>query len=401
MDSDAIIVDEIIQSYADGKIAESSIIAGLALVVYDGLLLLDDEVNLFWGRPLSGAQVLYLANKYVFLLSVIVNSVSFVTTFSDQSSSCGGVEGAAVVLSTFPYFVWAAFSALRAYALSRSPYLAVAVGTFSMVPVGVDLTHLGFNYVGSSDPIFGCGYFQDLPTQLPLTSSLIVADLLLIGITWYKLYGAVGWSLLFQRHSVTVTSILLCDGTIYFIVLLALNVLQMAFTLASIFQEAGAQISNVTALIEPVTAVLIARFLLRLQRANQKDLKLGVASSNGITTTDADGAAWRTITFAQVATSVGATLNPEDFWRDGSASEMDSVVEDGTSVTGGSAHGYEGERSGNATLLHDRRGFMDLEFRADRGVGFSVAVTATDIGVDTILLVSAYDGICVRGLKLH
>ncbi|KAH9917406.1 uncharacterized protein BXZ73DRAFT_105571 [Epithele typhae] len=337
MDSDAVIVNEIIQSYADGKIAESSIIAGLALVVYDGLLLLDDEINLFWGRPLSGAQVLYLANKYVFLLT-------------DFRQVCGGVEGAAVVLSTFPYFVWAAFSALRAYALSRSPYLAVAVGTFSMVPVGVDLTHLGFNYVGSSDPIFGCGYLQDLPTQLPLTSSLIMADLLLIGITWYKLYGALGWSLLFQRHSVTVTSILLCDGTIYFIVLLALNVLQMAFTLASIFQEAGAQISNVTALIEPVTAVLIARFLLRLQRVNQKDLKLGVASSNGITTTsDGDGAAWRTITFAQVATSVGATLNPEDFWRDGSASEVDSVVEDGTSVTGGSAYGYEGERSGNAT----------------------------------------------------
>ncbi|EJF58120.1 hypothetical protein DICSQDRAFT_173214 [Dichomitus squalens LYAD-421 SS1] len=69
----------------------------------------------------------------------------------------------------------------------------------------------------------------------------------------------------------TFAGILLLDGTIYFMALLILSVLQMAFTLAgvAVSDEAGI-ISVIAFLAEPLTAILTSRFLIDLQRTQRK-----------------------------------------------------------------------------------------------------------------------------------
>ena len=47
-----------------------------ALVLYDYLISLDQEVNLFWKRKFTGATVLFLLNKYLLVLSNILSLAS-------------------------------------------------------------------------------------------------------------------------------------------------------------------------------------------------------------------------------------------------------------------------------------------------------------------------------------
>ncbi|PIL24638.1 hypothetical protein GSI_12522 [Ganoderma sinense ZZ0214-1] len=64
---------------------------------------------------------------------------------------------------------------------------------------------------------------------------------------------------------------MLRDGVLYFLVLLSLNVLHLAFTLSATF---GHLISNISIFEDQITAVLVSRFLLDLQTANQRSVKL-------------------------------------------------------------------------------------------------------------------------------
>ncbi|OJT04657.1 hypothetical protein TRAPUB_4593 [Trametes pubescens] len=99
-------------------------------------------------------------------------------------------------------------------------------------------------------------------------SCLIVADVLVILVTWRSLRrtsrdgGGVG---------PTLSNTLLHNGTIYFVVVVVCNTLHLILTLLSITTPLQ-QTSQVTALTDPITTILICRFFLALQRANQAAL---------------------------------------------------------------------------------------------------------------------------------
>ncbi|RPD72743.1 hypothetical protein L226DRAFT_145648 [Lentinus tigrinus ALCF2SS1-7] len=67
-------------------------------------------------------------------------------------------------------------------------------------------------------------------------------------------------------------SILLWNGTLYFIVLTILSILQLSFTLSSILTSGGE--SFVILFTEPLTTILICRFLLDLHEAGQCELRV-------------------------------------------------------------------------------------------------------------------------------
>ncbi|RDX53735.1 hypothetical protein OH76DRAFT_1479520 [Lentinus brumalis] len=100
---------------------------------------------------------------------------------------------------------------------------------------------------------------------------LIVADILLIYITWTKLGSRV-------HTRLSLSDILLRDGIKYFVVLFILNVLHLVLSVTAVAGDLEG--SYVTEFTAPITAILISRFLLELQEANQMAVQLDHGGSS-------------------------------------------------------------------------------------------------------------------------
>ncbi|KAI0701124.1 hypothetical protein C8T65DRAFT_741821 [Cerioporus squamosus] len=190
------------------------------------------------------------------------------------------------------YIPWALFSALRAFALSgRNWTIGLLVLVLSMVPVGLNFATARWAEV-ILDPQFGCyeastisptisKFFQlsritaravfnvrNAVTILSRTS-LILADLIVIVVTWTATYRT---TMIARQGAISQSSLsvlFLRDGLVYFIVLLIINVLHLAFSTSTILAAIGT-ISDISILFEPISAVLVSRFLLNLQQANRR-----------------------------------------------------------------------------------------------------------------------------------
>ncbi|KAI0738530.1 hypothetical protein C8Q80DRAFT_248978 [Daedaleopsis nitida] len=181
------------------------------------------------------------------------------------------------------FLPWAAFSALRAYSLSISWAWGALVFALSIVPLGINLSHFFVNGIGGiNDPVFGCSEtfsitIHDLARHVIISRGcLILADIFLIGITLWSIPTKANMiSHILKPRSLQ--GLLIRDGTIYFIVLLTLNVLQLLFTLLSIFGD-GFE-SYVSLFTEPCTAILINRFLLHLQESRSRTLRVDTEHS--------------------------------------------------------------------------------------------------------------------------
>ncbi|EJF58123.1 hypothetical protein DICSQDRAFT_173216 [Dichomitus squalens LYAD-421 SS1] len=106
--------------------------------------------------------------------------------------------------------------------------------------------------------------------EVATRSSLIASDLVVLFVTWYRTYQTAKLSLRSLRKE-SFAGILLLDGTIYFMVLLVLSVLQMTFTLTGVAEGGTTLFTSVISFIEePLTAILTSRFLIDLQNAQCK-----------------------------------------------------------------------------------------------------------------------------------
>ncbi|TBU54391.1 hypothetical protein BD310DRAFT_78729 [Dichomitus squalens] len=103
--------------------------------------------------------------------------------------------------------------------------------------------------------------------------SLIGADLFVLCVTWYKTRETVRISRthMHRKTSITFAGCLLRDGTIYFLTLLTLSVLHVAFTLTSVAEHGFYDTTSIIVqLEEPLTSVLTARFLIDLQKVKKR-----------------------------------------------------------------------------------------------------------------------------------
>ncbi|TFK83873.1 hypothetical protein K466DRAFT_602488 [Polyporus arcularius HHB13444] len=234
-----------------------------ALFLYDTLITLDREVAYFWNGRSTGAACLFLANKWI-------------------STTLYVLEMAGSVSSAFPsdkFVPWAAFSALRAYVLSRSKVIGLLILVLSLAPAGANLIPFGYHLSGYRLPPFGCRETNDADTAVYLRSEsetvvmisripLTIADIMLIYITWKQLNG---WDALMnvrQSKRLSLSDILFRGGTIYFIVLFIMNVLHLAFSVTEIAGSGEGGESLLPQFTGPITAVLMSRFLLELQEVN-------------------------------------------------------------------------------------------------------------------------------------
>ncbi|KAI0708847.1 hypothetical protein C8T65DRAFT_740060 [Cerioporus squamosus] len=248
--------------------------SALAILAYDYLLTFPREVRFVWSRKFSPATVLFVLNRYIILLLYFVDLITLFPII--PSTYASRVGKFIVVLEIFPYIIWAAFSGLRTYALSqRNTFIGLFVAFLSLVPAGINAYFLStFTFV-NLDPPSNCTAFSDITADLSKTydltivsrTSLIAADVFVIAVTWWSTYGIRKLS----RHARLGTSfgtLLMRDGTIYFIVLLAMNVVHMTLNTVkpnNVVQQA----SYVTILENPIASVLISRFILNLREVDQ------------------------------------------------------------------------------------------------------------------------------------
>ncbi|RDX40556.1 hypothetical protein OH76DRAFT_1490192 [Lentinus brumalis] len=252
------------------------VVAASVLYIHDCFVTLEREVACFWTAKRTGASFLFFANRWISMANYVMTLAALVVPFSSDKAMYAGE-----ILQLVP---GAVFSALRAFVLSRSKLLGALVLALSLVPVGANLVAYSYQLSGAKLPPFGCVRTDDTTAEVSLRRRsavtvisrvpLIVADMLLIYITWTKLNARSSLrdiQQLGKRRSLS--EILFRDGTIYFIVLFILNILHLVFAVTALAVEENGT-SYVTVFTAPLTAILISRFLLDLQHADQAVMRL-------------------------------------------------------------------------------------------------------------------------------
>ncbi|TFK82694.1 hypothetical protein K466DRAFT_666334 [Polyporus arcularius HHB13444] len=268
-------------------------LAGAVLFIYDAFVVFDREVAYFWAaKRISGASLLFLANKWISMAVYVIQLVQFASFSSDK-------RFVTHAMGTLQFVPGAAFSALRAYVLCRSKLLGLLVAASSLAPVGANLVSYGYQFTGVNVPPFGCLNTVNIPAALDLKFALftliiyigtdsaqgvvtivsrvpqIAADMILIYITWAKLRSSATLTDISQTRMLTLSDILFRGGTIYFVILFILNVLHLVLSATAVVDEGGdSGYSVITAFTAPITAIFISRFLLELQATNHMVVKL-------------------------------------------------------------------------------------------------------------------------------
>ncbi|TFK91438.1 hypothetical protein K466DRAFT_582816 [Polyporus arcularius HHB13444] len=250
------------------------VVAASVLYIHDCFITFEQEVTCFWTAKRTGASFLFFANRWISMANYVMTLVALVVPFS-----CGSFQQAMYVGEILQLVPGAVFSALRAFVLSRSKLLGALVLALSLVPVGANLVAYSYQLSGANLPPFGCVRTDDTTAEVSLRHRivtvisrvpLIVADMLLIYITWAKLNARSSLrdiQQLDKRRSLS--DILFRDGTVLFI----LNVLHLVLAVTALAVEENGT-SYVTVFTAPLTAILISRFLLDLQHADQAVMRL-------------------------------------------------------------------------------------------------------------------------------
>ncbi|KAI0365192.1 hypothetical protein BV20DRAFT_954792 [Pilatotrama ljubarskyi] len=290
---------EIIAFYESVFINTCCPIAVLAFLAYEWLITLDREVALFWRRKLNGASVLFLTNRYLPMLVQVLNISSDARI---RVFSCDAFVKALQAIQLLQYFPWAAFSALRTFALSRANWsIAAVVFLLSMVPIGVNFSQYRWLVV-VNDRTIGCSKTSTITLEVAKKTCLMTADVIVLLVTWHSTFGTIRLTDVALKGRPTFARMLIRDGTIYFGILLILNTLHLTFTMLSITDDALSPVSYFTTFTEPITAVLVSRFLLNLQQVNQQQQRSTVATLNLSQN--------MTLDFARVVGSLGSSLGP-------------------------------------------------------------------------------------------
>ncbi|KAJ3557661.1 hypothetical protein NM688_g1346 [Phlebia brevispora] len=276
-----------------------------ALVAYEYVITLGQEIVTMWRRKLNGATVLFFLNRYLMVLSVIMVYVPFTAKVQWYTAiHRGDILGSNRRICRYVYRLHqtstmlniglgAAFSALRIYALwDRNILLLSVVFVLNLVPVGTNLVsyhHYHFCVerianllVRSTTLVYFLPNTMSIPSlansvaylsltliytfsgvSLPVATraALIVVDALVVILTWIKTYDAykTASSLNFR---VPLLTLFFRDGTMYFVAVLLMNVMHILLQSVSVMQS----LTPATLFFTTLTPILISRFLLNLRQ---------------------------------------------------------------------------------------------------------------------------------------
>ncbi|EPS95404.1 hypothetical protein FOMPIDRAFT_117293 [Fomitopsis schrenkii] len=233
--------------------------AAFALYFYERLLTFDREVDLVWRHASKGLLMPALhASMHICM------TLYLLLQFAPSSMPCKSQY--IVIVTQFScvcalYLIWGGISALRIYAINgRRIWAAALIMTLSLVPVATNVTVLVVMHWVVLPPPDGCEVYTIMTEKLMETAtraSVIAADALVLIATWRNTYGVSKLANGLHMKS-SITSLLLRDGTTYFCVLLALNIIDTVLWATRLTLE----IDNFCFV---VTTILLSRFFFNLR----------------------------------------------------------------------------------------------------------------------------------------
>ncbi|KAH9893627.1 hypothetical protein C8Q73DRAFT_666290 [Cubamyces lactineus] len=233
---------EWISTISAGITANWVTVGPIALLVYEYAITFGQEVRYVWMQKKTGAAVLFLMIRYASLVTWCgIEAATYMLTLSDQS--CSKLNKAEGIMEIFILLPIAVFSALRTLALSNmNRTLAIVTFILACGPVAINLwVYIAIGVFGTNIPVIGC-----------IAESNETAHEALM---WTKL--GLAWMQVVSHEGDGTTR----DGVLHDLI-------------------TGQAISLIPIFTEPLTVIIICRFLLALQRANIK--------STGLETTDSE-----------------------------------------------------------------------------------------------------------------
>ncbi|KAI0765588.1 hypothetical protein BD413DRAFT_482144, partial [Trametes elegans] len=296
------------------------------LLIYNWLITLDEEIEFFWRKRFTGASWLYFLIRYIGVFcDGILQFVGFARLSDKVRSFCALLSRASFALQMLQYIPWAAFAALRVFALSGMRYTpAIIVFLLSLGAPIVNYMQFAYNVTGFNVPGADCLSTVSIPPETSLMcvlarTTLIMADIIVISVTVMSSRRSGAVARLGTAARLSLGQVLLHDGTEHTpSVITCFNIIDLVLSVLSVrirFRRISAVgHRRVLTQTHSVTEILLTRFLLDLQAADQASRRLDFTGSLNFlgSTTNAE----TSLRFAHASRaigSLGASLGPASF----------------------------------------------------------------------------------------
>ncbi|EKM58487.1 uncharacterized protein PHACADRAFT_140452 [Phanerochaete carnosa HHB-10118-sp] len=256
--------------------------AMMTLILWDHVITLSGEIRFIWRRKLSLVTALFIINRYGVL---VYGALAIATEFVDGQAvrplainqdflhtahviyhSCTYLTRVTETMVLLLMLLFGICSALRTYALwNKNLQLFLVVLTLNLIPFGANL----YLYISVTPITTRVTTTVSCLSYMPLTGheqiqliaaarvSTILVDIIVLSVTLIKTFET-------QRVAnrlhvqVPLTTMLIRDGTIYFLTVLSMNIAQLV-----VFHTTE-QVYLIS-FICTVTAILVSRFFLDLR----------------------------------------------------------------------------------------------------------------------------------------
>ncbi|KZT71027.1 hypothetical protein DAEQUDRAFT_810281 [Daedalea quercina L-15889] len=255
---------ELILELESSFVTYRCLLAAFTIYIFDHALTFASEVEYIWCRRKSGVILLYVTMHVCTLVMFVTNIAGWLDSTGCESAYALSMVDTAVLCAL--YVIWGVISASRAYALSgREWTIPTLIFIVSLVPVAANIAYCWGLAQENIPPPIGCVVYNKIPQttetrfEIATRTCVIATDLLVLLVTWKATYGIRrNASALDVKTPIAV--LLLRDGTIYFGVLLVINILSLALWVTNVL-EAASTFSSA------LNTILFSRLFLNLREA--------------------------------------------------------------------------------------------------------------------------------------
>lgn len=236
----------------------------LALFIYEQMITFDQTVNFVWRRSLTSATALYIALHTVMVCYV---TVQLVNPFVPGGCKMTYAMAMWLYCLEITLYMIIGINALRLWAINRQHWIIPGVVLILYCPLIVTIMYETVKTTYTSNSA-GCFVYQNMSTSESfrlVTGSricIVTADLLVLG-TWFATYQVKRMANL-AKMKVSIVTLLLRDGTLYWSAALVLNVTHIALLLTGAFDNGGA-------FVDVLTTILLSRLFLNLRQVYSSD----------------------------------------------------------------------------------------------------------------------------------
>ncbi|KAH8822977.1 hypothetical protein DL96DRAFT_327697 [Flagelloscypha sp. PMI_526] len=235
-------------------------VASYVMLVFDHMITFGDEVERIWMRPMSGASLLFLINRYLTPIQFAIILVAFNDPAWSEESFCDRFVSFEGYSTVGLVAVCSAVMILRIFALyGRNYYVLGFLIAVLITQITVSSYGLSLGFRVPLPPIFvGCIFTGPAGSMFPAVwYTPAITDFIIFCLTVYRA------RIVFKDHGSSVPTMqrFVKDGVLYFLLIFSanlLNVLIYSFAVDDL-KAVGASFSQL------ITSVMISRLVLNLR----------------------------------------------------------------------------------------------------------------------------------------